>query len=321
MEFVIGWSIFGVVVCVLFYVATVLHRKYLKQKEQEYDPRQRAERCRRILLRRKDFREFLKKNLADLPSTQLPKLAVDWAAVDRFIKKTCFSFKDNGDTFRYGGGVNYWDVHYIPKSEFDGDTLSLIEQLDNDLKWFIDHPICTTISEEHDKLAGFLREKYPGLSENSVDMVGLRFWNFRIRTASIRFEVKEREEYQKKTEYNRTHLPSTEPLGLSPDWQKVNEFILVSRFRFDIGDDEVVYTDYDSGMTGKITLPKSDFDEDSLKLLAELKKDVDWFYEHHTGNSAGECGSVLEGFLREKYPKLTEKSVSRIVYTYCINDR
>lgn len=191
MEFVIGWSIFGVVVCVLFYVATVLHRKYLKQKEQEYDPRQRAERCRRILLRRKDFREFLKKNLADLPSTQLPKLAVDWAAVDRFIKKTCFSFTDNGDTFRYGGGVNYWDVHYIPKSEFDGDALSLIEQLDNDLKWFIDHPICTTISEEHDKLAGFLREKYPGLSENSVDMVGLRFWDVRIYPASIRFEVKD----------------------------------------------------------------------------------------------------------------------------------
>ncbi len=145
----------------------------------------------------------------------------------------------------------------------------------------------------------------------------------RSRTPKKRREkivAKEREEYQKRIEYNRAHLPSTEPPELSPDWQALNEFIFVSRFRFDIGDNEIVYPDYDSRMPRK-TIPRSHFDDDTLKLLEKLEKDADWFYGHHTGNSAGECGSVLESFLREKYPELTEKSVVRIVQTYCVNDR
>ena len=129
---------------------------------------------------------------------------------------------------------------------------------------------------------------------------------------------KEREEYRQRAEYNRAHLPSKELPPLSPDWAAVNRLIEETRFRlYDEGDVFRSY-EYDKGTW---TIPKSDFDSDTLKLIDLIKKDVDWFYGHPTGCSARECGTVLEDFLCEKYPLLSEKSVSCIVSRYCINAR
>lgn len=83
----------------------------------------------------------------------------------------------------------------------------------------------------------------------------------------------------------------------------------------------IVLNIYASEHYKRHSIPKSELDDDTIKLIELIERDVDWFYAHHTGNSVGECGYVLESFLREKYPKLTEKSVGRIVQTYCINDR
>lgn len=140
--------------------------------------------------------------------------------------------------------------------------------------------------------------------------------------SKLNWELKDRQR-QRKIEYNKAHLPFAELPELSLDWEKFEEVVkrLSGLMLKDVGDSYACIVVYASEHFKQHFIPKSDFDEDSLKLLAELKNDVDWFYGHHTGNSAGECGTVLGDFLREKYPKLTEKSVSRIVSTYCINDR
>lgn len=127
-----------------------------------------------------------------------------------------------------------------------------------------------------------------------------------------------REEHRQKVEYNRAHLPSKELPQFSPDWAAVNRLIEETRFRlYDEGD---VFRSYEYDR-GSWTIPKSDFDDDTLKLLDLIKKDLNWFYGHHTGCTVGECGTVLEGYLCEKYPLLSEKSISCIVSRYCINDR
>lgn len=128
---------------------------------------------------------------------------------------------------------------------------------------------------------------------------------------------KEREEYRQKTEYNRAHLPSKELPPISPDWDAVNRLMGKKGRLFDEGDLFVNY-EYDKGAQ---RIPKSDFDDDTLKLIDLIWKDVDWFYGHHTGVSVGECSTVLEEYLREKYPLLSAESVNHICRTYCINDR
>lgn len=143
----------------------------------------------------------------------------------------------------------------------------------------------------------------------------------RSRTAKKRISEareKEKTEYRQRAEYNRAHLPSKELPPLSPDWDAVNRLIEETRFRlYDEGEAFRSY-EYDRGTW---TIPKSVFDDDTLKLFDLIKKDLNWFYGHHTGCSVGECGTVLEGFLREKYPLLSDRSVRCICNRYCINDR
>lgn len=129
---------------------------------------------------------------------------------------------------------------------------------------------------------------------------------------------KEREEYRQRAEYNRAHLPSKELPPIFPDWDAVNRLIEETRFR--LYDEGEVFRSYEYDR-GTWTIPKSDFDSDTLKLLDLIKKDMEWFYGHHTGCTVGECGTVLEGFLREKYPLLSDRSISCIRGRYCINDR
>lgn len=142
----------------------------------------------------------------------------------------------------------------------------------------------------------------------------------RSRTAKKRrnkIYEKKREEYRQRAEYNRAHLPSKELPQLSPDWAAVNRLLETRGRLFDEGDAFVNY-EYDKGAQ---RIPKSDFDDDALKLIDLIWKDVDWFHGHHTGVSVGECAAVLEGFLREKYPLLSGKSINYICNRYCINAR
>lgn len=144
----------------------------------------------------------------------------------------------------------------------------------------------------------------------------LRSWVVKMRRSEER--GKEPAEYRQRAEYNRTHLPSKELPPISPDWDAVNRLIEECRFQMYVEGDAFVCREYDRGVW---RVPKSDFDDDTLKLLDLLEKDMSWFYGHHTGVTVGECGTVLEGFLREKYPLLSVKSVSCICGRYCINDR
>lgn len=178
MEFVIGWSLFGIGLCVIFYIISCIHRRYVERHKTYYDPRRLAEQRRLKQARNKEFRELVEYNLAHLPSTELPLLDPDWSAVDRFIKITGFQFLDKGDNYQYGGGVNYYDNHYILKSEFNYDSLQLIELLDKDVDWFGKNPTGITLSEENEVLENFLRKKYSGLSENSIKYICLIYFNY-----------------------------------------------------------------------------------------------------------------------------------------------
>ena len=131
----------------------------------------------------------------------------------------------------------------------------------------------------------------------------------------------EKLEYQRKIEYNKTHLPSKELPPLSPDWDRIEEIVKESQFDLrDIGD-SYEYTVLHNYEWKRFHIPKSELSEDTVKLIDMLLKDVDWFYAHHTGNSVSECATILDGYLREKYPILSADCISTITNRYCINDR
>lgn len=131
-------------------------------------------------------------------------------------------------------------------------------------------------------------------------------------------ESAEQREYRQRAEYNKAHLPSMELPPLSPDWDAVNGFIQETRFCQWDGGEVFCYYEYD---TGRHEIPKSDFDSDTLKLIEMLISDVNWFYCNPTGEYVWEQSEILEHFLREKYPLLSDKSISRICSTYCVNSR
>lgn len=140
--------------------------------------------------------------------------------------------------------------------------------------------------------------------------------------SKLNWELKNRR-LQREIEYNKAHLPFAELPELSLDWEKFEEVVKRSSGLMlkDVGDSYACIVVYASEHFKQHFIPKSELDGDTIKLIDLLLSDLNWFYAHPTGNSAGECGSVLESFLREKYPKLTEESVSRICGRYCVNDR
>ena len=157
----------------MFYIITCIRKKIAKQQKMYYDPKISAERLRLQQARSKEFRELVENNLAHLPDDEPPPLSPDWSAVDRFIKITRFRFCDEGERYQYGGGENYWDIHYISKSEYDNDSLRLIELLKENLDWFVNNPTGITLSEENELVRNFLRKKYPELSEDSIKQICL----------------------------------------------------------------------------------------------------------------------------------------------------
>ena len=133
----------------------------------------------------------------------------------------------------------------------------------------------------------------------------------------------EKREYQRKIEYNKTHLPSKELPPLSPDWDRIEEIVKETRFDIrDVGDSyEYIVSHLHEHYFERCSVLKSELSDDTVKLIDMLLRDVDWFYAHPAGSSVGEGSTVLESFLREKYSMLSEDSISRIIGTYCINDR
>lgn len=154
----------------------------------------------------------------------------------------------------------------------------------------------------------------------AVVMSGVTAFNVYCHINHRKYMKKERGRINR-IEYNKTHPPSKDLPPLSPDWGEVGEFIEKTRFDFTDKGESYSYISYENHLIEHRSIPKSDFDGDTLKLIELLKRDVDWFYGCPTGNSAGERGNVLESFLREKYPQLSDKSISRIWNTYCINNR
>lgn len=173
MEFIIGWSLFGIGLCIMFYVITCIRKKYAGQQEKYYDPKRIAEQRRLKQAQNKEFGKLVKNNLAHIPRDEPPPLSPDWSAIDRFVRITGFRFCDEGEKYQYSGDRNYYDIHYILKSEYDSDFLRLIELLKEDLDWFINNPTGITLSEENELLENFLRKKYPELSEDSIKQICL----------------------------------------------------------------------------------------------------------------------------------------------------
>ena len=104
-----------------------------------------------------------------MPSKELPPLAPDWSVINRFFESITFRLYDKGDVF------DFFDYdkgsHKVPKTDFDSDTLELIEIICDDVRWFNTYPTGVSWSACRDELESFLREKYPRLSEKAADRI------------------------------------------------------------------------------------------------------------------------------------------------------
>lgn len=139
----------------------------------------------------------------------------------------------------------------------------------------------------------------------------------------MRFLLNEKEQevntvsYEEEIKYNQEHLPSLEIPMNDPPYEKLDEFIKKTRFRFWEYDDR-----YE--MTGenwkKIILPKNEFDADLIQFISILKEDMDWLDSHPLGQSIGEDVPVVRKFLNNKYHALSRESLERLITRYCHNN-
>lgn len=143
MEFVIGWSIFGVVVCVLFYVVSELSRRS-KAKKALREERLSEE-------GREKFLQTVKYNREHLPNTQIPPIHPIHEEVDSIMQKYT--------TFL---------LNPPPLDEYDEDSVSYARLIISDINWFFWNPTGFSLAEEKEVIKKYLREKYL-LSEKSID--------------------------------------------------------------------------------------------------------------------------------------------------------
>ncbi len=158
MGFVIGWSIFGVVVCVLFYVVSELSRRS-KAKKAAREARLSAERYEK-------FCETVKYNREHLPNTPIPPIHPIHEEVERIIQTI---------------GVDLYDGRGEPlplNDEYDDDSVSYVDLIFRDIMWFWNNPTGVSIAEEREVLRKYLREKYL-LSDESIDVAERKFWRLR----------------------------------------------------------------------------------------------------------------------------------------------
>lgn len=115
----------------------------------------------------KQLEQSYKYNREHLPSEELPIFNPNWAEIDNFIMKTYFKIKDTGDCFSYHDTTTGKRQRFF-KSDFDTDTLKLLEMLYNDFFWFYSHPTGRSVSEDREVVEDFIRKKYSSLKENSI---------------------------------------------------------------------------------------------------------------------------------------------------------
>lgn len=143
MGFVIGWSIFGVAVCVLFYVVSELSRRS-KAKKAAREARLSAERYEK-------FCQTVKYNREHLPNTQIPPIHPIPEVVDSIMQKYT--------TFL---------LNPPPLDEYDDDSVSYARLIISDIDWFFLNPTGFSLAEEKEVIKKYLRENYL-LSEKSID--------------------------------------------------------------------------------------------------------------------------------------------------------
>lgn len=132
--------------------------------------------------------------------------------------------------------------------------------------------------------------------------------------------AEEREqEYKKRIEYNRSHLPSAELPLLKPDWDAVNGFIVSTQFRIRI--ENGAFTRFSRTEHKWENIPVGDYDSDTLGLLELIYGDLMWFYHNSTGLSVSDELAVLREFMQGKYPQLTEKSILYLECRYGVDNR
>lgn len=129
---------------------------------------------------------------------------------------------------------------------------------------------------------------------------------------SISYEMS----YEEKIKYNQEHLPSLKIPMENPPYEKLDEFIEETRFKFWEYDISYKYMKNNE----KITLCKSELDADLVKFISILKEDMDWLDSHSLGESIGEDSLVVRNFLKNKYGGLSEDSLRRLLVRYCHNN-
>lgn len=147
MEFVIGWSIFGIVICVLFYAVSELSRRS-KVKEAARVARLNAEKyeelCRKVAYNREH-----------LPDDLMPPIHPIPEVVEKIIR--IFGYE------LYDGRGNPLDL-----DEYDSDSVSYVHLIYKDIFWFMSNPTDLELVEECKILREYLRARYL-ISDESIE--------------------------------------------------------------------------------------------------------------------------------------------------------
>lgn len=147
MEFVIYWSIFGIVICVLFYAVSELSRRS-KAKEAARVARIKAEQyeelCRKVAYNREH-----------LPDNSMPSIHPIPEAVNKIIQTFGYDLCDSRG--------NPLDL-----DEYDSDSVSYVRLIYKDIMWFVNNPTDLNSSEEYKILREYLRNRYL-ISDESIE--------------------------------------------------------------------------------------------------------------------------------------------------------
>lgn len=157
MEFVLGWSIFGIVICVLFYAASELKRR-LKAKEAERIAQRNVE----------AYEELCRKaayNREHLPDAPLPPIHPIPEEVEKIIRTFGYELYDTK-------GCKF-DL-----DEFDSDSVNYVKLICNAFMWFVSNPTDVNMREEHKILREYLRNRYI-ISDESVEIADRLFSRWR----------------------------------------------------------------------------------------------------------------------------------------------
>ncbi|MBD5113327.1 MAG: hypothetical protein HDT42_12475 [Ruminococcaceae bacterium] len=155
MEFVIGWSIFGILVSVLFFAVSETKRR--SKTKAAIRAAQLAEK------KREEFLRNVKYNREHLPYEAMPPFF--------------HPITDTVDSIILTIGVDLYDGRGEMLRElcdYDGDSVRLVDMINKNIWWFVQNPTGETISEQCEVMREFLRKQYC-ISEESIEAVVKEF--------------------------------------------------------------------------------------------------------------------------------------------------